>query len=143
VTLAELVEAGLSDQQIADRLGLSARTVLRRRIRAGLESRWAPPTPPHGTIARYRSTSRRVGCRCAECRRANCAEQEQVRTTYQTMTRPHATRNRVRWTHDDDAYLIAHTGSATQAARHLGRTYAAVRKRLEHLRRTAVDAPLA
>lgn len=140
-TLAQLVEAGYSDAEIAERLGLSSRTVLRMRQRDGLESRWEPPTPPHGTVARYRATSRRVGCRCAECRMANCEAQDQVRATYQTMTRPHATNTRARWTPQDDATLLNHPGPITRAARDLGRSYAAARKRLEHLRRTAVDAP--
>lgn len=38
--LARMVERGDSDRQIADALGISDRTVIRRRQRLGLESRW-------------------------------------------------------------------------------------------------------
>ncbi len=43
--LTGLVSAGLADVEIAELLGVSTRTVLRWRKRAGLQSRW---TPGHG-----------------------------------------------------------------------------------------------
>ena len=140
MSLPELVAQGLSDAQIAERLGVDPRTVLRRRQRAGLESRWTPPTPPHGTVARYKATTRRAGCRCTECRMAHSAAQETWRAAYQTKTTPTATRSRARWTPQDDATLLQ-LRSPLRAAAELGRTHSAVVKRLEHLRRTAVDAP--
>ena len=66
--LPALVDEGLSDTEIADVLGVSARTVLRWRSRAGLASRWTPTPPSHGTERRYRR-----GCPCAPCRAANAA----------------------------------------------------------------------
>lgn len=64
--LAELVDAGLSDTEIAEVLNVSPRTVLRWRKRQGLPSRWTPTPPAHGTEARYRR-----GCRCEPCTAAN------------------------------------------------------------------------
>ncbi len=72
--LEQLVDAGLSDPEVADRLGVSARTVLRRRKRAGLPSRWTPTPPSHGTEARYRR-----GCTCTPCRAAHAAGQRAYR----------------------------------------------------------------
>lgn len=46
--------------------GGSLRSVL---YRMGLRITHATPTPPHGTVARYRR--RKDPCRCDECRRAN------------------------------------------------------------------------
>jgi hypothetical protein len=66
--LPELVEAGMSDPEIADVLGVTPRTVLRRRQRAGLPSRWTPTPPAHGTLGRYRR-----GCRCKACKAENTA----------------------------------------------------------------------
>lgn len=66
--LAEYVEAGLSDVEIAETLDVSPRTVLRWRKAAGLPSRWTPTPPAHGTEARYRR-----GCRCKPCTAANTA----------------------------------------------------------------------
>lgn len=72
--LSELVEAGLSDAEIADLAGVSARTVRRWRSRASLPSRWTPTPPTHGTASRYRR-----GCRCAPCRGAHAADQGRYR----------------------------------------------------------------
>ena len=69
-----LVDAGLSDPQIADLVGVSSRTVLRWRKQAGLPSRWTPTPPAHGTEARYRR-----GCRCRPCTAANTASAARYR----------------------------------------------------------------
>lgn len=67
-TLPQLVAAGLSDREIANKFGVHARTVLRWRQRATLPSRWTPTAPAHGTPSRYRR-----GCRCTPCTAANAA----------------------------------------------------------------------
>lgn len=72
--LSRLVEQGLSDQQIADRLGVTARTVQRWRSRLTIPSRWTPTPAAHGTRSRYVR-----GCRCDACTQAN--------TTYAALTR--------------------------------------------------------
>lgn len=127
--VAELVDAGWSDRRIADRLGVSARTVLRWRGRLGLASRWTPEVPPHGNVSRYRR-----GCRCSACASANVAAAAEWRQTYQTSTRPTATRHRARWTPQEDTYLLEHPGTVAGAARALGRTYQACAERLRYLR---------
>ena len=82
--LAELVEAGLSDAEIAEALEVSARTVLRWRKRDGLPSRWTPTPPAHGTTSRYRR-----GCRCKPCSAANTTAARQYRRSraYASWTR--------------------------------------------------------
>lgn len=127
--LVNLVEAGWSDARIGDRLGVSSRTVLRWRGRLGLASRWTPEIPPHGNLSRYRR-----GCRCSVCSGANVSAAAEWRQTYQTSTRPTATRHRARWTPQDDALLLEHPGSIASAARALGRTYAACCERLRWLK---------
>jgi len=72
--LATLAAAGLSDPQLADHYGVTARTVLRWRTRAGLPSSWTPTPPSHGTPARYRR-----GCRCKPCTAANTADARNYR----------------------------------------------------------------
>ena len=127
--VAELVDAGWSDRRIADRLGVSSRTVLRWRGRLGLASRWTPEIPPHGNVSRYRRD-----CRCSACVAANVSATAEWRRTYQTSTRPTAVRHRARWTPQDDAFLLEHTGTVAGAARALGRTYAACNERLRQLK---------
>ena len=82
--LATLVTAGLSDPQLADHYGVTARTVLRWRKRAGLPSHWTPTPPAHGTDARYRR-----GCRCKPCTAANTASAARYRRSraYASWTR--------------------------------------------------------
>lgn len=41
LAIARLADQGLSDTQIADRLGVSLRTITRDRAKHGIESRWA------------------------------------------------------------------------------------------------------
>lgn len=65
---ALLVDMGMSDTEIADRVGVSPRTVLRWRGKLSLPSRWTPPVPEHGTPGRYAR-----GCICLECRAGNAA----------------------------------------------------------------------
>jgi hypothetical protein len=72
--LADLVEAGLSDVEISELLGVSSRTVLRWRKRDRLPSRWTPTPPSHGTDARYRR-----GCRCKPCKAAHATGQRTYR----------------------------------------------------------------
>ena len=75
--LADLVSAGYSDAEIADAIGVSARSVRRWRRRAGLRSQWTPTPPQHGTRARYVK-----GCRCAPCTDANTSYHRQSRALY-------------------------------------------------------------
>lgn len=65
---ALLVEMGMSDSEIADRVAVSSRTVRRWRARLGLPSYWTPPVPEHGTPGRYAQ-----GCTCTACRADNAA----------------------------------------------------------------------
>lgn len=67
---ALLVDMGMSDPEIADRVGVDPRTVLRWRGKLSLPSRWTPPVPEHGTAGRYKR-----GCTCTTCRRGNAARQ--------------------------------------------------------------------
>jgi uncharacterized protein YjcR len=81
--LRDLVAAGYSDAQIADRIGVSARSVRRWRRRDGLRSQWAPQDPQHGTRSRYNK-----GCRCDPCKEANSAYSAHVRAVYGTVRYP-------------------------------------------------------
>ena len=64
--LQEMVDKGMSDPQIGRELSVTGRTVLRWRTAFGIESKWQPPVPNHGTTARYHR-----GCRCTRCSAAN------------------------------------------------------------------------
>lgn len=124
------VAAGLSDPAIAAKLGVSERTVLRWRIRAGLPSQWKPAVPAHGTVTRYASPHR---CRCPLCREANrVAHDEYMRSA----NRRHATPNAgAAWTAQDEAVLLDDTrGPLSVRARELGRTYGACLERLRLIR---------
>ncbi|MBD3782454.1 MAG: helix-turn-helix domain-containing protein [Micrococcales bacterium] len=75
--LPGLVSAGLSDSEIADKLGVASRTVRRWRRRHGLSSSWTPTPPLHGTRSRYVR-----GCRCDACTAANAAYRRRTRAAY-------------------------------------------------------------
>lgn len=130
--LRELVAAGLSDPAIAARLGISARTVLRRRHRLGIGSAWKPPLPPHGTARRYGNPHR---CRCRACREANTAEHREWAAAQQRVTRG-ASNAGSPWTDAEDATIRAASPDVSTAAlaRELGRSYDATRKRRDRLR---------
>lgn len=132
--LRELVELGLSDPAIADKLGLSARTILRRRHALGLGSQWAPPLPPHGTERRYGKPHK---CRCRPCTDANTRAMQEWRDAQQRVTLPHARRAGDPWTAAEDEQLLAADRSTAALARELGRSYDATRKRRERLRQEA------
>lgn len=133
-SLLEAVEQGLSDSQIAARLGVSSRTVLRWRQRLGLASTWVAHVPGHGTKSRYRGTARVRPCRCAKCRRANAQEQLRYVADAQRRTAL-ATRWATPWTPEDDATLLdASLGALVDRAALLGRTYRAAHLRLYRLR---------
>ncbi len=72
------VNAGWSDAQIADALGVSSSTILRRRRVLDLGSRWTPDKAPHGTRSRYQA-----GCSCGRCSGANRLYQASMRAAYQ------------------------------------------------------------
>lgn len=128
-TLSRLVGDGLSDPEIADRLGVSARTVLRWRQRDGLPSLYARPVAPHGTEARYRAR-----CRCSPCRAANAAAHARLRAAYDA--RLPAARNGQPWTRSEDLVLLDdELGTLYSRARRVGRSYSAARRRLDVLRR--------
>lgn len=125
--LQSMVAAGMSDPAIARALGVSSRTVLRRRIRLGLPSKWQPELAPHGTRAAYHR-----GCRCDPCKAANAAAQREY--VEQLAGRvPTTDRARRPWTAEEDAVLLAGDGTLAQRAMRLGRTYAAAKRRLDRL----------
>lgn len=127
--LWRLASQGMSDPQIAARLGVSARTVLRWRIASGIPSQWTPPTPVCGTLAAYRH-----GCRCDLCNRANAAHLRAYVATQQSRTA--GGRNwRLPWTPAEDRTALAWTGTRSDLALHLGRTYSGVTQRLAYLHR--------
>ena len=126
--LLEAVGQGLSDAQVADRFGVSGRTVLRWRIRYGIASQWTPSESPHGTTARYRA-----GCRCQACRAAT-ARARRLYVAKANRATAAAPRWREPWTPDEDAYLMDAThGSVLERALALGRTYTAADLRLDKL----------
>lgn len=129
--LRELVAEGLSDPAIAAQLGLSARTILRRRHALGIGSEWAPPLPPHGTARRY---GRPHKCRCRSCTKANTEAVREWRDAMQRVTTPHARKSAEPWTPADDQLLLDNELSTAALARELGRSYDATRKRRERLR---------
>lgn len=129
--LRELAAQGLSDPTIARRMGISARTVLRRRHRLGIGSEWTPPLAPHGTATRYGAPS---NCRCLACTRANTEQQREWREAQQRATLPHARKAADPWTPDEDAQLLAADTTTAALARKLGRSYDATRKRRDRLR---------
>jgi len=65
-----LARQGLSDGEIASKVGVSWRTVLRDRTVASIPSTWKPVRTlrPHGTDSRYNA-----GCSCDACRAAHAA----------------------------------------------------------------------
>jgi hypothetical protein len=134
--LRELVELGLSDPAIAARMGLSARTVLRRRHRLGIGSVWQPPKPPHGTPGRYGVPHR---CRCRACTTANTEAQRAWREAQQRATLPHARNATDPWTPEEDAQLLDADATTAALARQLGRSYDATRKRRDRLRAQAAS----
>lgn len=127
--LRDFVKAGYSDTEIADKLGVSARTVLRWRKRAGLPSMWTPYVAPCGTESAY---SR--GCRCLDCRRAHADAQARTRAVYAALTR-RALRGYETWSAEDDTVLLEGPGTLAERAQRLHRTYEACRQRLALLRR--------
>ena len=75
--LVECQALGLSAQETAERLGVSARTVRRWRSQYVTPSAWTPTPPAHGTRSRYQA-----GCSCAPCRAANAAYTAAHRAVY-------------------------------------------------------------
>lgn len=131
-----LVAQGLSDPQIAARYGVSARTVLRWRIRDGLASRWQPQLAAHGTPA-----CGARGCDRPECIAAHRADATARRHAYLAdMTRQTlpAARSHQPWTLADDDELLNGPGTILERALRLGRTYRACELRLQVLRRTRI-----
>lgn len=126
-----VIEDGLTDPELADRFGVSSRTVLRWRQRLGLSSPWRDSLPAHGTITRYRPP---YTCRCAECRRALAAARKRYVRSAQRRTPPgHA--HGLPWTPEEDAVLMDSTlGTLVARARRLGRTYNAALNRLGDLK---------
>lgn len=126
--LIEAVDQGMSDAEVADRFGVSGRTVLRWRIRYGIPSQWVPLGSPHGTPARYRA-----GCRCASCRAAT-ARARRLYVARAQRTTAAAPRWREPWTRREDAYLLdPANGSVIERALALGRTFDAATLRLRRL----------
>ena len=125
----ELAATGYSDPEIGAQLGVSARTVLRWRQDAGIESMWVATRKEtqHGTESGYRTH----GCRCLPCRTANSRATAERQDAYQRETSRTATRHLEPWSPADDAVLL--TRSAYDAALVLQRTYYSVRNRRQHL----------
>lgn len=137
--LLEAVELGLSDPQIAARLGCSARTVLRWRIRLGIPPAWTYSVPAHGTISRYRGTAQVEPCRCDPCRAANNRARLDYLADAQRRT-IRAPRWQAPWTPQEDAILLdASLGTVVDRANRLGRTYSAATQRLTRLREVHQD----
>lgn len=128
--LRQLVAAGYSDQQIADRCGVTARTVLRWRKRHQLVSQWTPDLAPCGTEAAYAR-----GHRDPECQRAHALYVADYIARVNAST-PSTSRARQPWTPAEDRVLLSRDGTLQSRARQLGRTYAAAKRRLDHLRAT-------
>jgi len=133
--LRDLVMAGYSDTEIADRLGVSPRTVLRWRKRAGLPSMWAPQLVPCGTT----TAGYRRGCRCQPCRDVHAAAQARTEAVYAALTR-RAGRAYEPWSAEDDAIVQDTTLTVVQRAQRLERTYEACVQRLTVLRRRPTAA---
>jgi len=77
--LAAMVRAGMNDLMIAAKLGVSSRTVLRRRTRLGI-----PPVRraiTHGLAGTYKA-----GCRCSPCRMAATVHQSSGNATRRART---------------------------------------------------------
>lgn len=128
--LVRLVQAGYSDAEIAEKVGVSDRTVLRWRKKYGLASQWVPATLPCGTLANYRR-----GCRCEDCRAANAESISVYQAAFQARTRL-APRQTTFWTQGEDSYLLdPANGTIVERARVLGRTYYGARERLRLLAR--------
>lgn len=128
-TFRELVEAGHSDPDIAERLGISSKTVIRRRQAAGLSSAWARDVQPCGTQAAYRR-----GCRCDRCKQAQAQAQAEYRATCKALSKPRARMAGLPWTEQELAVLRDRDqGTILERARKLGRSYEASRNRLRIL----------
>ncbi len=127
--LAGHADAGLSDSQIAQMYGVSARTVLRWRQAAGIPSSWQPERYPCGTRAAFRR-----GCRCAECR-ASLRPHNLAKIASMTAQAPAGERSGQRWTAEDDAVLMG-PGTLVERARQLGRSYIACLNRIGDLRQS-------
>ena len=123
--VAILADAGASDSDIADVVGVAPRTVLRWRKAAGIPSAWTPPRPAHGRPGRYAR-----GCRCNPCLAAHARRMALWRAAQQQRS-TYAPRWGLRWTPDEDAVLL---DLGVTAARRLGRTYSACANRLDRLR---------
>lgn len=138
--LRELAAAGHSDAEIAEKLVVSSRTVLRWRQAARIPSCWqpAPVVIQHGTEYAYKHHK----CRCDDCHRAVRVAQDARLARYARETGRHATNHYERWTEHDDAVVRMHT--PLEAALAIGRTYNAVRERGRVLRaRDALQRALA
>lgn len=133
--LVELCATGYRDQEIADQLGVTARTVRRWRkagqIVAG--SVQVPAPVRHGTTTGYRQ-----GCRLACCVNAANSTQAARRRRHQQATAARAINAYKPWTPAED--VLAFRMPALAAADQLGRTLLAVQSRrarlLEQLERT-------
>jgi hypothetical protein len=126
--LAEYADAGMTDSQIAQMYGVSARTVLRWRQAAGIPSSWQPERFPCGTRAAFRR-----GCRCAECLAA-LRPHNLAKIASMTAQAPAGDRSGTPWTIDDDAVLMG-PGTLVERARQLGRSYMTCLNRIGELRR--------
>lgn len=69
------VESGTSDKMLAERYGVSIKTITRWRDSLGLASHWEPERHGCGTPAAYAR-----GCRCGDCRQANARAHQKAVT---------------------------------------------------------------
>lgn len=117
--LAPLVAKGLSDSIIAERFRVSARSVLRWRIRYQLASQWTPPSREHTTR-----------CPCTDCAAERALAGRLFRHRSQAAL-PYSPNAYAPWTDREDQVL--NQLGPLAASRVLGRTYyACVNRRTKH-----------
>lgn len=127
--LRQLVAAGYSDADVAARLGVSSRTVLRWRAAAGIASQWRPEPAKHGTRSCAANGCQRPECLAAAAR----AVREYLR---RKNAETPAARRYEPWTPADDELLLDDTrGTVLDRALLLQRSYGACLQRRRILTR--------
>lgn len=129
--LAELLDTpGVSKSEAAKQLGRTYSAVMNR------QERWRRTHKPgdgHGTLTGFWD-----GCRCTECLAARSSAQRDYVAQKNAKTASAAANARRPWSSDEDRRLFtllqSPDNSIADAAKHLGRSYVAVTRRLARLR---------